>query len=566
MRNTMRIPLVSRARRPRAGTHPRGGRTAVPRALLLVACWMLGASALAAPVVQTTAGAVAGVEADGLRVFRGIPFAAPPTGERRWRPPAPHEHWTGVRPADRFGAVCPQAVGKYPPWADEHIRTVGMNEDCLTLNIWAPAPVADTRWPVMVYFHGGNMKYGSGSFPEHDGSVLARAGLVIVTVNYRIGFLGRFAHPALTRTQPQEPQANYGVMDQIAALEWVRDNIAAFGGDAQRVTIFGHSAGGVSVNVLMVTPASKGLFQRAIAQGSAITLDGSRRVSSPGPTGPHEQSWNEVGVAFAEHFGVAGDDGAVARGLRALTPEQIIEYQEQQLISFNPVVDGRVVPDDIVRIFERGAQHDVPYIGGANSWEWDQIAGIPLIGKWFMAGAMLDGLSAEDLAVFDDQWTRIGVSQRWFAEGLFLTSTRYLARQMSRRGAPTWLYHVTYVQESMRGEVPGAGHGIEVPFIFGVLRARPELNLPKSPELSAADFAWGDRLRQYWINFARNGDPNGPGLPHWPAYDAAEDLAMVFGERIGPQPGLYKDTLDYLEQRAMLRRAAYDSKVKQSGQ
>ncbi len=535
-----------------------------PFSLLLIALLALTPAAVAAPLAKTTAGTVAGVEADGVRVFRGIPYAAPPVGERRWRPPAPHGGWKGVRSAERFGAVCPQALGKYPPWADEHVRSVGMSEDCLTLNVWAPAQARDEPWPVMVYFHGGNMKYGSGSFPEHDGSALARSGLVIVTLNYRLGFLGRFAHPALARTQPQEPRANYGVMDQIAALGWVRDNIAAFGGDPHQVTIFGHSAGGVSVNVLMATPASEGLFHRAIAQGSAITLDGDRRVDNAGPPGPHRQPWAAVGVALAEHFRITGDDGAVARGLRALTPEAIIEYQEQQLIGFNPVVDGRTIPDDVVRIFERGEQHDVPYIGGANSWEWDQIDRVPLVGKWFMAGAMLDGLSAEDLAVFDDQWTRIGVSQRWFAEGLFLTSTRYLARQMSRRGAPTWLYHVTYVQESLRGAAPGAGHGIEVPFIFGVLRARPELNLPKPPELSAADFAWGERVQAYWINFAKRGDPNGPGLPQWPTYDADTDLAMVFGETIGSQSGLYKDTLDYLEERALLRRDAFERRTAQS--
>lgn len=513
-----------------------------------------------APVARTTAGLVSGIAADGLHIFRGIPYAAPPVGERRWRAPAPPPAWSGVRKAERFGPVCPQATGKYPAWADEHIRAVGMSEDCLTLNIWAPAKAGPQPWPVMVYLHGGNMKYGAGSFPEHDGRVLGRNGLVVVNLNYRLGFLGRFAHPALARTQPDEPRANYGVMDQIAALEWVRDNIAAFGGDPAQVTIFGHSAGGVSVNVLMVTPASKGLFQRAIAQGSAITLDADRHVSKRGVPGVLTVPWQEISEALAAHFGIEGDDANVLHALRSLTPAQVIEYQEKQLINFNPVVDGRLVPDDIARVFERGEQHHVPYIGGANSWEWDQIAEVPLIGRWFMSGAMLEGLSDEDLAVFDDQWTRIGLARRWFAEGMFLDSTRYLARQASRGSSPVWLYHVTYVQESLRGKVPGAGHGIEVPFIFGVLRERPEINGPKPADLTEADFAWGDQVRQYWINFAKHGDPNGPGLPYWPRYTIPADEALVLGERIHPQSGLYKETLDYLDQRALMRRSAWERK------
>lgn len=510
----------------------------------------------AEPIVRVATGTLAGKSADGLWIFRGIPYAAPPVGERRWRPPGAPVHWEGVRSATRFGPVCPQLTGKYPAWADEHIRAVGMHEDCLTLNVWAPAGGGDQGpWPVMVYFHGGNMKYGSGSFPEHDGRVLARNGLVIVTLNYRIGFLGRFGHPALTRSQPDEALVNYGTMDQIAALAWVRDNIAAFGGDPRQVTIFGHSAGGVSVNVLMATPASQGLFHRAIAQGSGLLLEGSRyafRRGLPGAFGPSSQ---DVGMDLAAHFGIQGSDAEMAQKLRALSPEAIVDYQEAQLINFNPVVDGRLLPDDVVRIFEQGRQHDVPYIGGANSWEWNQIADVPLIGKWFLATAMLDGLSSEDLAPFDDQWTRIGVSQRWFAEGVFLTSTRYLAKQMKNVRSPGYLYHVTYVQKSLRGEVPGAGHGVEVPFIFGVLRERPEISRPQTAALAPEDFAWGDRVRQYWINFARTGDPNGPGLPAWPAYRPETDQAMVLGETFAPRAGLYRETLDYLEKRALARRA-----------
>ena len=432
-----------------------------------------------------------------------------------------------------------------------------MSEDCLSLNVWAP----DRRrrpLPVMVYLHGGNMQFGAGSLPVYDGRYLAEQGFVIVTLNYRVGFLGRFAHPALTATQPDEPLVNYGLMDQIAALEWVQRNIAAFGGDPGNVTLFGHSAGGVAVNFLMIAPAAKGLFHRAIAQGSGVLLDRTREAFVRGPAGAVGPSSEELGLDLAQHFDLAGDDSTLAIKLRSLSAKEILDYQGGFQISFNPAVDGVVVPEHIAVAFEKGLQHDVPYIGGANSWEWNQITvGVPLVAQWFMAGAFLEGLSDEDLAIFDDQWTRVGRSHRWFAEGLFLTSTRYLVKQMSRVSSPAWQYHVTYVQENLRGEVPGAAHGMEVPFLFGRLRAHPEYQRPENVPLTAADFAWGDMLRAYWLNFARDGNPNGPGLPEWPEYEADTDWTMELGQDIGPRQGLYRDSLDFLERRALARRDAW---------
>lgn len=525
---------------------------------------LLALSAVAGERVQTSGGELLGSLEEGVRVFRGIPYAAPPVGDLRWRPPQQPAPWEGVRDATGNGHACPQPLGKYPAWADAALQAAGLDEDCLTLNIWTPIGADDgaAKLPVMFYMHGGNMQFGSNVMPLYNGKALAPAGVVVVFVNYRLGYLGRFGHPALTKTQPDEPLVNYGLFDQIAALEWVQRNIESFGGDPNNVTIFGHSAGGVSVNVLMTTPQSQGLFHKAIAQGSGILLDRNQHAFERLPRGLVGMSSEDFGIQFAEHFEITGGSAAeIATRLREVPWPAIIEYQNSSQKPFNPVVDGVVVTDHVAQVFERGEQHNVPYIGGANSWEWNQIDDIPLIGKWFLGGALIEGLSGEDLAAFDDQWTRIGLSQRWFAEGLFLSSTRYLGKQMANVSAPAWLYHVTYVQTAIRGEVPGAGHGVEMPAVFGDLAEHPEYQRPKiaaayppSPE----DLAWAESVRAYWLNFAKTGDPNGPGLPEWPQYLPDTDLTLELGMEIVPRQYLYKESLDYLEERALIRRAGFD--------
>lgn len=518
--------------------------------------------ARATETVRTAAGDVVGTVANGVASYLGVPYAAPPVGQLRWRPPQPVRPSAAPRDATEYGHACPQPLGKYPAWADAAIVRAGRDEDCLTVNIWAPVDAGNEPLPVMFYIHGGNFQYGSNVMPLYDGAELAKSGVVVVFVNYRLGYLGRFAHPALSRLQADEPLANYGIFDQLAALDWVQQNIAAFGGDPMNVTIFGHSAGGVSVNTLMTTPPSRGLFHKAIAQGSGILLDRNQHVSRRLPRGPASASAEDLGVALADHFAVPdGTDESTVAALRRLTWQQIVEYQEAKRTPFNPVVDGVVVADHIAQVFERGEQHNVPYIGGANSWEWNQIDDIPLIGKWFLGGALIEGLSNADLAMFSDQWTRVGLSQRWFAEGLFLSSTRYLGKQMANVPAPAWLFRVDYVQTAIRGEVPGAGHGVEMPYLFGQIAQHPEYQRPRAAAEhvpSAEDLAWGDAVQAYWLNFAKTGDPNGPGLPFWPEYRPDTDVTLVMGEQFVPVSGLDKATLDALETRALLRRAAFD--------
>jgi len=531
-------------------------------ALPLVA---LGESTPAAPRICIEGGCLRAEQDGESWAFRGIPYARPPVGELRWRPPLPVESWEGEREARTNGHACPQPLEKYPAWADEATLAAGMDEDCLYLNIWTPNRLTQSRGeklPVMFYLHGGNMQYGSNALPLYRGNELARKGVVTVFVNYRLGYLGRFAHPALSRQQSDEPLLNYGLMDQIAALEWVQRNIEAFGGDPDNVTIFGHSAGGVSVNYLMATPRAGGLFHKAIAQGSGVLLDRSMHITESLPRGLQGLSAEQIGQRLAASFSIeAQSDVEIVEQLRAIPAEQLVEYQGSSPMPFNPMVDGKIVTDHVAQVFERGEQHAVPYIGGANSWEQNQIVNLPLIAKWFIGGAMLAGLSDEDLAAFEGEWTRIGLSQRWFSEGLFLASTRYLAAQMSRVPSPAWHYHVTYVQSAIRGAVPGAGHGVEMPGVFGNLAEHPEFQRPGlAAEYmpSTEDLAWANTVQAYWVNFAKTGNPNGTDVPEWPQYDPETDLTLDLGVEIVPRQYLNKETLDYLEERALIRRAAYD--------
>ncbi|NND53356.1 MAG: carboxylesterase family protein [Gammaproteobacteria bacterium] len=520
-----------------------------------------------APVVMVQNGALQGVSEAGIERYLGIPYAAPPVGELRWRPPQPAADWDGRRAANSHGHACPQVLGKYKAdWPNDAMRAAGLSEDCLTLNIWTPAGRNDgALLPVMFYIHGGNMQYGSNVMPLYDGTVLARSDVVVVIINYRLGYLGRFGHPVLSRLQSDEPLVNYGLQDQVAALEWVQRNIKAFGGDPGNVTIFGHSAGGVSVNWLMVTRQSENLFHKAIAMGSGVLLDRNQHITDTLPRGLTGLSSEQVGSELAEYFAISGSDSEVAAQLRALDWQQLVDYQDEVIRPFNPVVDGRLAHDHIAAVFERGEQHDVPYLAGANSWESNQIeVGVPLIGQWFLGGALIEGLSDADLAIFDDQWTRIGIGQRWFAEGLFLTSTRYLGKQMANVSSPAWLYRTDYQQTAVRGQFPGSVHGLEMPYVFGRLEEHPEYQRPPEAAAyppSAEDLRWGDTVRGYWLNMAKHGNPNGEyrgrELPAWPEYRPDSDLTMVLNENFEPVAGLDKVTLDSLEQRALIRRAEY---------
>jgi para-nitrobenzyl esterase len=523
----------------------RGGRVnvAVVVAVLGLAVVLVafhsGSPALPAPgderdplQVRTDAGSIRGVSEPGIRVFRGIPYAAPPVGRLRWRPPQPAASWEGLRDAEAFGPPCPQPDAPEP-----------MTEDCLTLNVWAPegAP-PDEGWPVMVWIHGGGFRAGSGADATTHGDQLARDGVVLVTFNYRLGALGFLAHPLLERHD--EPWANYGLLDMVAALEWVQRNVTAFGGDPSRVTIFGVSAGGMSVDLLMVVPRAKGLFHRAIAMSGYGTWPLPRVRSTLGPDAPADaESAEELAAAIIARATRPGEGAETADELRQVSADRLTEALEGFHL---PVVDGVVVPDEPGILFFQGAQHDVPFMAGGDSFDGAvfPLSGIPpeeYLAWWGDRQARLRELYADDFAVSEER----GVS-RLFGEARYVFAGRTLAKGMSSVSSPAYLYYFAFVPATRRTELPGAPHGSEVGPLFG-------------READADAREMGRLMRQYWIQFARTGDPNGAGRPEWPAYDGVTDRWLVFDEETHVRTGVLRDRLDFFEEQ-YLERVGTDSR------
>jgi len=468
------------------------------------------------PLVYAPAGPVRGAWVEGIAAFRGIPYAAAPDGDFRWRPPRPGPTWKEPRDASAYGPVCPQngPLVKSMPG-------IVMDEDCLGLNVWvdpeALEPKAAPR-PVMVWIHGGSFRWGAGTVPGEDPLAFAREGVVIVTFNYRLDRFGLFAHPALTSTAGAEPLANYGLMDMVAALRWVRDNVSAFGGDPGNVTIFGQSAGGVSVTFLMTIPDAAGLFHHAIAQSGSARVQGDRPIRGESD---FYTSLEDEGMAFAGSFGIEGTSGEAASALRALTVEQVLGYSAKEIPnSMNPVVDGRFVPRDVGRSFREGLQHRAPMIAGSTDWEYGLVAryGFPL--QQLMPGVDAQAARRAYGDAEDDELKR-----RWFTHATFFAPARFYVAELARQGVPSWLYRYDHVYEARQGQVPGATHGDELPPLFDEA-APPWLGVG----LTESDRAVGRRMRGLWVRFAHTGDPNGPGLPAWPRYSATDDRMLVIDD------------------------------------
>lgn len=470
------------------------------RGIAIIAVAALASSAAAQQVspaaaqqVSIDSGVVMGATADGIASFKGIPYAAPPVGAGRWSAPAPVAPWSAPRDATTYGPDCMQN-----PLPGVQAGTRPMSEDCLTLNVWTPKPAKGAKLPVMLWIHGGGFVGGSGTLPESDGTALARRDVIIVSINYRLGRFGFFAHPALGK------DGNWGLMDQIAALKWVRRNIASFGGDPAKVTIFGESAGGESVSRLTASPAAKGLFARAIVA-----------------SGGGRDSWPTLAEAQAkgQAFG-ARANAADAAALRALPADRVLGgvnllNKEDDRYS-GPITDGTIVTGDSDRIFAAGGQARVPLIIGNND---DELGFVPGAFRKVVNDPALAKLGAGAAAVLGAYGDADEANRRVGADVMFTEPALALGLRQARAGAPTFLYRFGYVAEGQRKKDLGAVHASDIVFQFGNL----------APDATAADRAAAKLIGDYWTNFAKTGDPNADGLPVWSRLDPAAPQLLSIG-------------------------------------
>jgi len=485
------------------------------------------------PRVRVESGELQGVVADGVDSFKGIPFAAAPVGDLRWRPPQPAARWTGVRQAADFGADCMQGRFGPPPAAVPGAPPPRVpSEDCLFLNVWRPASATPAaRLPVMVWIHGGGFMGGSGASPGTSGVQFAKHGVLLVSLNYRLGRFGFFAFPALSQERPDEMKGNYAYMDQIAALQWVKRNIAAFGGDPDNVTIFGFSAGGVSVHSLLASPMARGLFHRAIAQsgGTRDSVLTARPMREDGVDPNYPVSGETIGITFARSMGIQGTDQAALAKLRALSADQVLRGAEAPAgaggppIETTPVLDGKLVTETAETAYKARRQPRVPLLVGSNSAD---TAGNRIraatkeelfarFGQWSaQAKAAYDPDGSTDLA------TLISRANDDFGQA---EPARFAANAFAANGSAVYLYRFGYVQAALREKLQaGAPHGGEIGYVFGTLAAGRG-GAPTTEDQAVARMAQG-----YWVNFARTGDPNGAGLPPWPRHDPGKNLIFEF--------------------------------------
>ncbi|KAA8996211.1 carboxylesterase family protein [Affinibrenneria salicis] len=476
-----------------------------------LAALLFASGATLAQTVKISDGALQGGSEQGVEFFKGIPYAQPPVGDLRWRAPQPVKPWGGVLEAKNYGHDCAQQP--FPGDAAPLLNAV-TSEDCLVLNVWRPASPAEKALPVMVWIHGGGFVNGGASPAVYDGSEFARQGVIFVSLNYRLGRFGFFAHPAL---QQDALKGNYGLMDQIAALHWVQRHIADFGGDKNNVTVFGESAGGFSVISLLTTPEAKGLFSKAIIQSGS-----GRQNITPGLSWQQAQN---AGVAFAKRWGIEGEGGQALAALRALPADKLVDGLNMATMNrpdySGPMIDGRIIRGEPQDTYRSGQFARVPIMIGAN----DQDIGF----------APVVTTLREALAPFDDKRyqtvlplyqaegnTPQQVAQTLASDRFMVEPARYVASVFSRAGLPAWHYRFAYVADSMRPEWSGAVHASEIPYVFNTVSAR------YGQQLSGRDRDMARQVHQYWVNFARAGDPNGEQLPRWLPYQAEKDNLMLF--------------------------------------
>lgn len=507
------------------------------RSVLFIAACLFSSSAIAQTVI-TDAGRVEGtVSADAkVHVFKGIPFAAPPMGALRWKAPEPVAPWEGIRKATEFGPRCMQAR----VYSDMVFRDSGPSEDCLYLNVWTPSVSSRARLPVMVWIYGGGFEAGSASEPRQDGEDLAKKGVVVVSFNYRLGVFGFFCHPELTKESSHNASGNYGLLDQVAALQWVQRNVLDFGGDPENVTIFGESAGSFSVSALMASPLATGLFQRAIGESGAFFGDTLRQQ----PLALAEAADRK----FAESEGWHSLDA-----LRAQPADVLLAAAGKPgTTTFKPCVDGYFLPDYVRSIFESGRQSQVPLLAGWNADEGDFksfFAGAEPTAANFVARAHTRfGDRADEFlrlypAATDEQARRS--AQDLDGDRFIAFSTwKWIDLQATTGHSRVFRYEFDDAPPAAKDDAQssrGAYHSAEIEFVFQALASK---KLPWRPE----DEQTSDLMSSYWTNFAKTGDPNGPGLPHWPEYSSRDHYeVMHLSASPHPAPDEHRARYEFLD-------------------
>lgn len=463
--------------------------------------------------VKVQGGVIEGYAQDGLTIFKGIPFAAPPVGELRWKAPQPVEPWEGVLETKEY------SKGPFQPG-----NPVNFSEDCLYLNVWTPAESPREKLPVLVWIYGGGFSMGWTGDPNYDCEALARKGIegpgekvILVSINYRVGQIGFFSHPWLDAESPQGTSGNYGLLDQIAGLKWIQDNIAKFGGDPSKLTIFGESAGGISVSMLCASPLAAGLFRGAISE-SGGSFGPSRQVPCPG------ENMQTIEMAESDNSRIVEALGAKSLDeLRAVDPSAFMPYM--MAAGAWPIVDGYVIPDDQCRLYEAGRYNDVNLLIGYNS---DEGASFPFVNR---------GMSHEDgaKARYGEQFAEslleaypveedgsVGLRARGLMrDSAFGWHTWKWACYQSESGkSPVYLYYFDQHPENP----DGAPHGYEVAYVFQHVH---------NPMAQEEDYVLMDKMGQYWLNFARTGNPNGEGLPEWPQFTQQAHKSMYL---VAPEP------------------------------
>lgn len=497
---------------------------------ILIAPVIMLASSSSAPQTKTRAGVVEGKTEGSVHAFLGIPYAAPPVGDLRWKAPVAPAKWTGVRKATEFGPHCMQGN----VFGDMTFRDAGASEDCLSLNVWVPSKPSTAKLPVMVWIYGGGFVAGSTSEARQDGSHLAQQGVVVVSMNYRLGIFGFLVHPELAKESGHNSAGNYGLLDQLAALRWVQDNIAGFGGNPGNVTIFGESAGSFSVSALMASPLAKGLFQKAIGESGAAFHSGGLSFE---PLSLREEKDAKL---VQEKLGAS-----TLAELRAIPAEKLLQPfipPRTQGFDFGPDVDGYFLPESVPAIFAAGKQNDVALLAGWNHDEGSfEIAGEKPTAESMKANAQKDfGNKADEfLKLYSTETERqTSRSAKDFAGDRFIafSTWAWLEAQSKSGKQPVYRYRFDMAPVPSDPAAPrmGAYHSAEIEYVFGQLDSKKEMTWrPQDRQLS-------EMMQKYWSNFARSGNPNGPGLPHWPIYSSTEGWPVMF---LDEKPEAHKDDL-----------------------